>query len=190
MQHFSLAWGRRCRRFAQHFLSRRWMIALLGFCIVAANAAELVTVNEKSPPEAGDQRLQAAIAAHQGRPVLINFWATWCEPCRAEMPSLQRLADRWRDRGLAVITVAVADNSRQVEDYLREIGVQLAVIHDPEQTINQPWGARVVPTTLILDTRHRIRLRGQGAIDWDAAAIDRQLQPVLNQPRKRHHASS
>ena len=179
MQHVPPAWCRRGCHFAQRFLSKRWMIVVLSFYAVATQAAELTAVNEKLPPTADDRRLHAAIAAHKGRPVLVNFWATWCEPCREEMPSLQRLANRWRGRGMVVITVAVADNTQRVEDYLGGIGVQLAVIHDPEQTINQPWGAHVVPTTLILDTRHHIRLRGQGAIDWDDAVIDRQLEPTL-----------
>jgi len=180
MQHVPPAWCRRGCHFAQRFLLKRWMIVVLSLCAVATQAAELTVVNDKMPSKADDRRLHAAIAAYKGRPVLVNFWATWCEPCREEMPSLQRLASRWRNRGLAVITVAVADNNRRVEDYLREINVPLAVIHDSEQTINQPWGARVVPTSLILDTRHRIRLRGQGAIDWDTAVIDRQLKSVLN----------
>lgn len=175
-----LAWCRTCRRYAQRFPSRRWTIAALGFCAVLANAAELLAVNEMPPRKATDRRLQVAIAAQQGRPVLISFWATWCEPCRQEMPALQRFSDRWRERGLAVITVAVADNPRRVKDYLEEIGVQLPVIDDSEQTINLPWGARVLPTTLVLDARHRIRLRGQGVIDWDGALIDRQLQALLN----------
>ncbi len=181
MQHMSLAWGRRAYRFAQRFVVKRWMVVALSFCAIATQAAELTAVNEKLPTKADDRRLHAAIAAHKGRPVLINFWATWCEPCRAEMPSLHRLADRWRERGLVVLTVAVADSSKRVEHYLADIGAPLTVIHDPEQTINQPWGAYVVPTTLVLDARHRIRLRGRGAIDWDDAAIDRQLEPLLNQ---------
>ena len=96
------------------------------------------------------------------------------------MPALQRLAKRWQARGLTVITVAVADNPRQVSDTLEKLNVQLPVIHDPEQQIIQRWGVSFVPTTLILDARQRIRLRGQGAIDWDAASIDRQLQALFN----------
>lgn len=95
------------------------------------------------------------------------------------MPSLQRLAARWQGRGLAVITVAVADNTRQVEDFLWEIGVTLPVIHDHAQGLSRPWRARVLPTTLILDRQHRIRLRGQGAIDWDSPAIDQRLHPLF-----------
>ena len=112
--------------------------------------------------------------------LVINFWATWCPPCREEMPSLHRLAKRWLERGLVVITVAVADDKQRVTNYLEGIGMPFAVIHDQDQTINQQWDAYAVPTTLILDAHHRIRLRGLGAIDWDDPAIDQQLKAALN----------
>jgi thiol-disulfide isomerase/thioredoxin len=132
------------------------------------------------PAKSADQRLHDLVAAQKGRPVVINFWATWCEPCREELPLLQRLADRWHDQGLAVLTVAVADNLKRVEDVLWEASVNLPVIDDREQVISRSWGARALPTTLILDRKHRIRYRGQGAIDWSSAAVDQRLRPLFN----------
>lgn len=186
MHHPTTASGGRRSDFVREFrtgLCLPALLALLGLMPAGGNASELAAVASKSLPTAADQRLHSAIASHKGRPVLISFWATWCAPCREEMPSLQRLAKRWQDRGLAVVTVAVADNSKQVDDYLWDIGVELPVLHDPAQTLNRPWGARVIPTTVILDHRHRIRLHGQGAIDWDAPAVDQQLQSLFKTPR-------
>lgn len=156
-----------------------WASAVLGGYAPHAAAAELVGVTEKIPLPHADERLHQQLSTLKGRPVLINFWATWCEPCREEMPSMQRLATRWEGKGLAVITVAVADNKKQAEDFFWEIGVSLPVIYDPAQGLSRPWHARVLPTTLILDRRHRIRLRGQGAVDWDSPVINQQLQPLF-----------
>lgn len=156
-----------------------WAVTVIGLCVAHAQAAELTGVTENPPPSRADARLHEQLARLKNRPVLINFWATWCEPCREEMPGLQRLSDRWGDKGLAVVTVAVADNTTRVEDFLWEIGAALPVIHDHAQGLSRSWGARVLPTTLILDRRHRIRLRGQGAVDWDNPVIDQQLQPLL-----------
>ena len=179
MQHQLLAVRKRFCPFVRRLLAAVRIVAALAFCATQANAAELLATNEAAPAKAQNKQLHDAIAAHKGHPVLINFWASWCEPCREEMPALQRLAKRWQARGLTVITVAVADSPRQVSDTLEKLNVQLPVIHNPEQQIIPRWGVSFLPTTLILDARQRIRLRGQGAIDWDAAAIDRQLQPLF-----------
>lgn len=184
MRHHTPAPSRRGLVSSHGFLAKLWWGLALGFCLAPAGASssDLAGVSER-PPRTADLRLKSFLAAHRGQVVLINFWATWCEPCREEMPSLQRLAKRWRDRGLVVVTVAVADNARRAEDYFWELGVELPVIDDPAQALSRSWGARALPTTLILDRGHRIRWRGQGAIDWDDDRIASKLDPLLRQPQ-------
>ena len=119
----------------------------------------------------------------KGKVLVVNFWATWCEPCREEMPALSRLAARWQARGLTVLTVAVADNAKRVEEFLWEAlpdQQTLPVLHDRDQVISRAWEARMLPTTVVLDKQHRIVARGTGAIDWDAPAIDKQLKRLIN----------
>jgi len=99
------------------------------------------------------------------------------------MPALQRLSDRYRSLGLAVITVAVADRIRTAERFLVDHDVRLPLVDDHAQMISRAWGVRVLPATLVVDRRQRIRLRAQGVIDWDSPAIARQLQSLLNPPR-------
>lgn len=144
------------------------------------NAADLKAVAAAPPPHATDKRLQALLDTHKGHPVIINFWATWCEPCREEMPSLQRQADRLRGQGLVVITVAVADNPSHVEDFFRDHVIQLPTIDDREKIISRAWGIHALPATVVLDRHHRMRLRGLGAINWDTPAIDKSLQVLLH----------
>jgi thiol-disulfide isomerase/thioredoxin len=172
-------------RFFAHAAAPPLLWLLLQSPLLAADAGvvALKPVAAQTLPKSNDPRLKQALGQHKGKPVLVNFWATWCEPCREEMPALARLAARWQAKGMAVLTIAVADNDKRVEDFLWEIlpGEQvLPVLHDREQTISRAWGARVLPTTVVLDRRHRIVLRGQGAIDWDAPAIDKQLTRHTN----------
>ena len=95
------------------------------------------------------------------------------------MPALQRFADRWRSRGLAVITVAVADNAARSRNFLSDNSLVLPLVHDPEQAIARAWGVRMLPSALVLDRRHRLVAHGSGALDWDAARVDLQLQTLL-----------
>jgi thiol-disulfide isomerase/thioredoxin len=168
-----------------------WAAAPPLICCLALPVASAATpgatllkpVAPRSAPASPDNRLTQMLAKYRGKPVLVNFWATWCEPCREEMPSLARLATRWQAKGLTVLTVAVADNSTRVEDFLWETlpaRQALPVLHDREQTLSRAWGARMLPTTLVLDRQHRIVARGLGAVDWDAPAIDRQLTKLIN----------
>ena len=169
----------------------RLAAALLLVCLLlppppafaAADGAVLKPAAPRRMPAGADLRLAQLLAQHRGKAVVINFWATWCEPCREEMPSLARLATRWQARGLVVLTVAVADNAKRVDDFLWETLPEkqtLPVLHDHEQTISRAWGARALPTTVVLDRRHRVVLRGMGAIDWDAPAIDQQITRFIN----------
>ena len=158
----------------------KWLAACFVLLLTGeALAADLVAERPQRLPASRDAHLAQVLANNKGSALIVNFWASWCPPCRAEMPSLQRLSERWRDRGVSVITVAVADNPSNVEDYFWEISADLPVIDDHERVISRAWAARAIPTTVIIDRRQRIRLRGQGTIDWDASAIDRQLQTLL-----------
>ena len=156
------------------------LIALLALLLAGSCAAAGLVAETAAPlPTIRNARLTEALAQRDGSPVIVNFWASWCEPCRDEMPSLQRLANRWRGRGLTVLTVAVADREQQAGDFLWDIAVILPLLHDPDQAIAKAWGVRTLPTTLVLDSRHRIVARGRGAIDWDARRIDNQLETLL-----------
>lgn len=164
-----------------------WLLPLPMALAAGPAAATLKPVPAAATPASPDRRMADILARHQGKPVLLNFWATWCEPCREEMPALARLAARWQAKGLLVQTVAVADSPDKVKDFLWEVlpeGDALPVLHDREQDISRSWSVRMLPTTIVLDHGHRIVLRGQGAIDWDAPDIEEQLRTNLKQTRR------
>ncbi len=131
---------------------------------------------EKLPGREAAQ-LAAALKKHAGRPVIVNFWASWCEPCRQEMPALQALAQRQKD--LTVILVAVNDRKDDSADFLWEKDITLTALPDREQTISQAWGARVLPTTLLLDRHHHPRYRATGPVDWEGKAAAKVIERLL-----------
>jgi len=157
-----------------------WLLAL-GTLVLCAGAAASELV--KQPPKrlSADARapFAALFAQHRNQPLLVNFWASWCDPCRDEMPALQRLDQRWRTRGAAVITVAVSDNPARSKAFIKSLPGDLPLLDDPEQTIARAWDVPMLPLTVVLDRRHRVVARARGAIDWDSAEVEQQLLTLL-----------
>lgn len=108
------------------------------------------------------------LAALRGRAVLINFWATWCAPCKEEMPTLQTLAELEGDR-LVVLAVNVREPLPRVARWVQSAGLTFAVLPDPRGAITRAWGMTVFPTTVLVDTAGRAQRVVSGAVDWTGA---------------------
>jgi thiol-disulfide isomerase/thioredoxin len=117
-------------------------------------------------------------APWRGYAVLLNFWASWCEPCRQEMPSLQRLSLS-RSAELKVLTVNFKDAPSSMERFMAQTGLQLPVMRDEEGTLARQWGVRVFPSTVLVDSEGIVRSTVRGAIDWTGPAAQRLIQPLL-----------
>ena len=136
-----------------------------------AAAAPALTPGSGGPaPALGLRDLEGRqfnLAAYRGKVVLINFWATWCEPCRQEMPSIQRLRDRLSGKGFAVLAVSVDEPDARVRQFVKQTGLDLTVVMDPGKTVTRNWGVRYLPVSFIVGADGRIRYRVVGDIDWD-----------------------
>ncbi len=120
------------------------------------------------------------LAALHGRPVLLNFWATWCEPCREEMPSLQALARRHDSDALAVLMVNYRESESTIRRFLERTPLALPVLLDRDGSAARAWTSRVFPTTVLIDRSGRPRHQVVGAVDWagdDARQWPRELLP-------------
>ena len=107
------------------------------------------------------------LADLRGKVVLVNFWATWCEPCRQEMPSMQRLRDRLARKPFVVLAVNVDEPEARVRNFLNQSRLDLTVLLDPNKSVTRAWGARVLPVTFIVGPDGRLRYRVVGEMDWD-----------------------
>jgi peroxiredoxin len=108
-----------------------------------------------------------ALAAYRGRVVIVNFWATWCEPCRKEMPSLERAWTQARERGLTVLAVNWGDPAEAVEAFLKTTPVSFPVLLSGDGEILAQWSVKGLPTTFVLDPDGRIAYRVTGDLVWD-----------------------
>lgn len=125
--------------------------------------------------DGGRWRLQA----QAGRVVLANFWATWCAPCRDEMPSLVQLGRQRAGDGLLVLGVNYKESPAAVTRFLGSLGLSLPVAMDSDGDAATAWTPRIFPSTVVFDRRGRPVGTVVGEIDWGGAAATRLLAPVL-----------
>jgi thiol-disulfide isomerase/thioredoxin len=119
------------------------------------------------------------LAALKGRPVLLNFWATWCEPCRAEMPSLQRVARERAGDGLLVLAVNYQEGAPKIRSFLETLRLELPVLLDRDGTAARQWTPRVFPSTVLVDRRGQPMTSVVGEIDWTGAEAAALLKSLL-----------
>jgi thiol-disulfide isomerase/thioredoxin len=110
------------------------------------------------------------LADFQGRYIVLNFWATWCAPCRHEMPLLSALQDRFDNDKLEVVTIATGRNPLPaMQRFFAEIGVDNLPLHtDPRQALARDLGVLGLPVTLVIDPQGREIARMQGDADWSS----------------------
>ncbi len=118
------------------------------------------------------------LADLQGRAVMLNFWASWCEPCRAEMPTLQQVADLYGPEKLLVLTINFKESAARALQFAKTTGVSLPVLLDSTGTVAARWGVKVFPTTLTLDARGRPRQRIKGEVDWTSGAAGKLIDAL------------
>lgn len=115
----------------------------------------------------------------KGRAVLLNFWASWCEPCRAEMPTLQQLADLYGADKLLVLAVNFKEPAARALQFARTTGVTLPVLLDQTGATARQWGVKVFPTTLLIDAKGRPRQRVMGEVDWTGRSAGQWVDALL-----------
>ncbi len=117
-----------------------------------------------------------------GKVVLLNFWATWCAPCREELPSLELLAHRHAEDGLAVMAINFRQGAGAVTRFVEAEGLSLPVLLDADGSAAKAWGARVLPTTVVIDRSGRAAFSVIGEIDWAGTQARGWLAPLLAAP--------
>ena len=99
----------------------------------------------------------------RGKPVLINFWASWCWPCRQEMPFIQQIHEEWAEKGLVVLTVNLGESPSTVEHFLQRYGFSFPVLLDTKRVTSTRYNIRGIPTTFFIDRDGIIQERVIGA---------------------------
>ena len=135
------------------------VLALLGLLVwkVAGGEEADARVGEPAPdfalPLLDDRERTVALDSFRGRTVVVNFWASWCRPCRDEAPILQRAWEERRDDGVVVIGVDSRDFVSDGRAFVREFGITYPNVYDGKATLFGPWGLTGLPETFVIDRR-------------------------------------
>lgn len=126
------------------------------------------------PEEAEDFTLKTlkggtvSLKDYRGRLIFLNFWATWCGPCRAEMPSMQRLWEEFKEEDFVILAIDIQEKSKLVSSFMNERGLSFPVLLDEKGKVARSYGIRGIPTTFFLNPEGEIIGKAVGARDWDS----------------------
>ena len=174
---------------------RGWLVRaslLVGLCITGASG------NAEDGKPTGNTTLAALVDSPQssfalpsldgpalelaqlrGRIVLIHFFATWCEPCRAEMASLRDLQARLDGRPVAIVPISVAEADGAVRRFFAGESLPFAVLLDRDRSVARAWGIHTLPSTVVLDRTLKPRFMAEGDVDWARPDVMKILSDLL-----------
>ena len=181
---WSRGWG------ASGTLAVALLLALPTQAVAADSAKTKVTFGQfipATPPQPAPevaftdaQGNPASLADFRGKPAVVNLWATWCEPCLREMPSLQRLQAKLDGR---LVVAAISEDRRGAEvvtPFVAKLGLdKIAVYLDPKNAVGRAFGVRGLPTSIVLDREGREVGRVEGAAEWDSEKMLALIEPLL-----------
>jgi thiol-disulfide isomerase/thioredoxin len=153
-------------------------LLLLGCCVVLGQpawpAADLppgvMAVNGRPAPALRLNTLDGAaydLAGARGHWVFVHFWATWCAPCKREMPAIQRMLTALRDSRLEIVMVNTAETEEEVFTFLAAVAPDVNPLLDTQGLVTEHWQPRGLPATFLVDPRGRIRYQALGGREWD-----------------------
>jgi len=119
-----------------------------------------------------------SLSDFRGKPILLNFWATWCGPCRFEMPFLQEIYDERSERGFVLLTVNIAESPAKVTGFMTELDLSLPVLLDARSEISKVYGITAIPTSFLIDKDGVIQKRIIGAFS-STTEIESELSEIV-----------
>jgi cytochrome c biogenesis protein CcmG/thiol:disulfide interchange protein DsbE len=119
----------------------------------------------------------------RGKRVFLNFFATWCGPCREEMPAMERLHRLYRERGLAVLAVDVRESAKTVRDFVRELKLTFPVVLDDDGTLSLKYGVRALPVSFLVNRDGLIVWRAIGSRPWESKPAQEYFANLVGGPK-------
>jgi len=160
----------------------RKTILSLGLALVAS-----LMVGAANAQPAPDFTLQSStgenvrLAEQRGKVVMLNFWASWCGPCRQEMPLLDAMHKRYSAAGFVLYGVNVEEDNTDAKKLIKELGVDLPVLYDPESKASSLYKVDAMPTTVLIDKKGQIRYVNRGYKPGDENKYRDQIRELIKE---------
>ena len=121
-----------------------------------------------------------SLESYRGEVVVVNFWATWCAPCRIEMPSFEKLYRRYRSEGVTVLAITLDKNSEnKIKSFVDEYGLSFPILLDEKGEVERLYPSMTIPFTYIIDRQGRIVARVDGAKNWESSETFEAIEYLL-----------
>jgi peroxiredoxin len=177
----------RKRRFTALFLSVLFFVFFIAGCENIAGLKEIKKIEIGKP--APDFVLQDVsgdtwkLSSLKGKAVFINFWASWCKPCRDEMPSMEALNKAMAGQPFQMLAIVFNDDLDTANRFARGLGVTFPVLVNPEPELTEAYMITGVPETFLIDADGILRHRFIGPYNWDTPEMRTLVQELLNSPK-------
>lgn len=160
------------------------LLLLAALFMVSCGQAPKVATKDKPAPDftlADMQGKKWILSQLKGQVVFVNFWATWCPPCREEMPSMQRLFAKLPQNKFKMLAVLNRDEPKLAVDFAGKLGLTMPILNDQDNAVGQLYGLTGVPETFIVDKKGVIREKFIGPAQWDSPAVVAMIMNYINE---------
>lgn len=159
-----------------------WMLALAPAWAAGGMGQGMTPLPDRPPaPEIDLVDLDGqrhTLAQHRGKVLIVNFWATWCPPCREEMPSMERAWQAVKDEGILLLGINVGESEDQVWTFTSNYPVSFPLLLDQDSRTIEAWPVRGLPTTFVVDPQGRLAYRAIGGRAWDDPVLLEQVRAL------------
>jgi peroxiredoxin len=162
----------------------RLVAALLVAASFAVHAAELKRWEGGPTPALALEDMTGQVhrlADYRGKVVLVNFWATWCEPCRAEMPAIDGLRSALDGQPFQVLAVNLAEPVSRIEKFMGTMPLHFPLLRDRDGAVAKAWKARLLPASFLVGRDGRIRYVAYGELDWTSPEVRARVEELLKE---------
>ncbi len=119
-----------------------------------------------------------ALSDYRGKVLVVNFWASWCPPCRAEMPSMQRAAKLLAQQDIHLLGIGVGETQNSIRRFLRDVPVSFPLLLDSDSKVMAAWSVQTLPTTFVVDPKGDVIFMELGKRKWDAPFVLEQIRAL------------